>query len=462
MRRAWTGLKQEIRPALKLALPVVLAEIGWMTMGLVDTVMVGPLGPAAIGGVGLGNSLYIFIAVFGMGFLLGLDTLVSQAAGAGDRPDTWRSLVNGGWLAVIIAPVVWITIQLIAANLSRFGLAADVQARTHAYLRVMAWDVIPFFVFAVFRRYLQGIGKVRPVMVALLSANLVNWLADYAFVQGRLGMPALGVVGAAVATVGSRLWMAGMLVAAAFLHEPALRGVSRRPDFGRIRKLLGLGVPVAFQLSLEMAVFTIATILAGTLGSKAIAAHQIALNLAGLTFMVPLGVSAAGGVRVGHAIGAKDPDAAVRAGWTALLLGAVFMCCAGMVFLLIPRLILSPFTTDTTLLTLSATLLAIAAVFQLFDGLQVVSTGILRGLGDTRTPMLANLLAHWGLGLPVAYVLGITLNRGVIGLWIGLSVGLVAAGLILLGIWRYRARRLRVHAHQPQQAEKAASVLEPL
>jgi MATE family multidrug resistance protein len=460
MQAAWNGFKREIRPSLKLAIPVVLAEIGWMTMGLVDTIMVGPLGPAAIGGVGLGNSLYIFIAVFGMGFLLGLDTLVSQAAGAGDRPDTWRSLVNGGWLAVLIAPAVWITIQIVTANLSRFGLAAEVEVRTHAYLRVMAWDVIPFFLFAVFRRYLQGIGKVRPVMVALLSANLINWLADYLLVQGHWGMPALGVVGAGIATVGSRIWMAGILVIAAFLDEPALWHVPRRPDFSRIRKLLGLGVPVAFQLSLEMAVFTIATVLAGTLGSKAIAAHQIALNLAGLTFMVPLGVSAAGGVRVGHAIGARDPHAAIRAGWTALALGAGFMCCAGMVFILIPRPLLIPFTTDPALLKLSATLLAIAAVFQLFDGLQVVATGILRGLGDTRTPMLANLLAHWGLGLPIAYILGITLNRGVVGLWIGLSVGLIAAGVILLGIWQYRTRRLRTHAHPAEEA--AASVLEPL
>ena len=199
-----------------------------------------------------------------------------------------------------------------------------------------------------------------------------------------------------------------------------------------------LGFPAAMQMTLEVGVFAAASALAGRMLPVSLAAHQIALNLAGFTFMVPLGIASAGAVRVGHAVGRGDHAGAARAGWTALALGALFMSVAALVFTLIPRQLISAFTSDTGVLDIGVRLLAVAAVFQLFDGLQGVGTGVLRGLGDTRTPMMWNLGGHWFVGLPLAYVLAFPLGLGVIGLWWGLSAGLIICGVALLIVWRKR------------------------
>jgi multidrug resistance protein, MATE family len=212
--------------------------------------------------------------------------------------------------------------------------------------------------------------------------------------------------------------------------------------------LLALGLPAALQLTLEVGVFAAATVLAGQLVPAALAAHQIALNIAGFTFMVPLGLASAGAVRVGHAVGRLDPAGAARAGWTALFLGAAFMLTAAAIFLLMPGRLIGAFTSSAAVLDYGVALLAVAAVFQLFDGLQGVATGILRGLGDTRTPMLWNLAGHWFIGLPVAYLLAFTLGFGVIGLWWGLSLGLIICGVALVVAW-WR----RIHALLPLLAE---------
>ena len=210
-----------------------------------------------------------------------------------------------------------------------------------------------------------------------------------------------------------------------------------------MRRLLALGVPAASQLTLEVGVFAASTALAGRLAPIALAAHQIAIHIAALSFMVPLGISSAGAVRVGHAVGRADSAAAERAGWTAILLGAGFMACTAAAFILIPRVLMGAFTRDERVLQLGVSLLAVAAVFQLFDGIQGVATGVLRGLGDTRTPMLWNLVGHWFVGLPSGYVLCFVLGRGVIGLWWGLSIGLIICGVALLVVWARRIRALR-------------------
>lgn len=202
-----------------------------------------------------------------------------------------------------------------------------------------------------------------------------------------------------------------------------------------MRRLISLGFPAASQVTLEVGVFAAATALAGRLAPAALAAHQIAVNLASLTFMVPLGVASAGAVRVGHAIGRGDYDGAARSGWTAILFGMAFMSCAAAAFLLVPRALIGAFTSDPVVLSIGVLLLFVAAIFQLFDGVQAVSTGVLRGLGDTRTPMLWNLAGHWFIGLPLGYTLCFTAGLGVVGLWWGLSTGLIICGVALLIVW---------------------------
>jgi MATE family multidrug resistance protein len=443
--RPWR-LGAEVRQLLSLAGPVVLAEIGWMAMGLVDTVMVGPLGPAAIGAVGLGGSVFMAVAIFGMGILLGLDTLVSQAHGAGRAEDCRRWLVHGVALALVIALPMTLAILAGTRQAGALGLHADVERLALPYLRVVTWSLLPLLLYAACRRYLQGMSLVRPITFALVSANLVNAAANYTLIYGAFGAPALGVTGAAWATVVSRVYMVAVLALAVWLHDRqsavTLRSAWDGLHLSRLRRLVALGLPASVQITLEVGVFAAATVLAGGLDPVALASHQIALNIAAAVFMVPLGVASATAVLVGQAVGRRDQVGAARAGWTALGTIAIFMVGSAVVMITAPGPLLRPFTSDAFVLALGARLLVVASIFQLFDGLQVVATGALRGIGDTRTPMLWNLVGHWGLGLPVAYVGAFRLGWGVVGLWIGLALGLTVCGIVLLRVWQVRVRRM--------------------
>ena len=438
-----------------LAVPVVMAELGWMTMGLVDTVMVGRIAPEAIGAVGIGSSLFMGVCIFAMGLLLGLDTLVSQAFGAGRVDECHRWLGCGVLLSLLLSIPVTTVVLVLSSSLSGWGLHPAVLTLAQPYLDVLAWSIPPLLLYAAFRRYLQGMGVVRPVMFALVIANVLNAVVNWILIFGRLGAPAMGVRGSAWATVVARIVMAGVLLGVIVYRErsglrtrmaTSWRGRSDErqttgdtpgtiSEVARMRQLIALGLPAASQVTLEVGVFAAATALAGRLAPVALAAHQIAVNLVAFTFMVPLGIASAGAVRVGHAVGRRDPAGAARSGWTALLFGALFMSAAAAVFLLIPRMLIGAFTSDPAVVTIGVSLLFVGAVFQLFDGLQGVATGVLRGLGDTRSPMLWNLAGHWAIGLPLGYTLCFVARLGVIGLWWGLSAGLMICGIALLAVW---------------------------
>jgi MATE family multidrug resistance protein len=430
----------------RLAVPVIMAELGWMTMGIVDTLMVGRLSPEAIGAVGVGTSFFMAVVILAMGLMLALDTFVSQAFGANRIDECHRWLFHGSALAVAVSvPLTWALLEL-ADSLDKWDLDPAVLELTRPYLSVVTWSVLPLLLYAAFRRYLQGMGIVRPVMIALVGANIANAVVNWILIFGHFGAPAMGVRGAAWATVGSRVVMAGFLLGVILYRErgvrPGLFDVSLHIEFAWMRRLLLLGFPAAMQITLEVGVFAAATALAARLAPAALAAHQIALNIAALMFMVPYGLASAGAVRVGHAVGREDPDGAARAGWTALLFGVGFMSIAAGIFVLIPRLLVGAFTSDEGVLGVGVSLLGVAAVFQMFDGLQTVATGVLRGLGETRMAMLWNLAGHWFIGLPLGYTLCFVLDLGVIGLWWGLSTGLIICGVALLLVWQRRIHAL--------------------
>lgn len=449
--RPWSHLpfRHELVPTLRLSVPVVLAELGWMGMGVVDTIMVAPLGPSAIGAAGIGSALLMAFAIFGMGVLLGLDTLVSQAFGAREIDECRRWLRHGVALALVMTvPVVAVCLAVLLA-IPWLGFHPEVMPLLQAYFSVVLWSTPFLLLYAACRRYLQGMHRVTPVMVALVSANLVNAATNWALIHGHLGLPRLGVTGAAWATVMSRIYMLAVLVAAIW-WRPRDAGASRvggwmaraaSIEWARIERLFELGVPAASQVTAEVGVFAVATVMAGMLDPVSIASHQVAINLAAVAFMVPLGIASAGAVRVGHAVGARDPLRAAASGWTAIALGTAFMVASGLTFVVVPRPLIGLFTRDEAVMGLGASLLLIAAVFQLFDGLQGVATGTLRGLGDTRTPMLVNLAAHWLVGLPVSYTLCFALGWGVRGIWWGLSLGLIVTGVVLIRAWQVKIRR---------------------
>jgi len=425
----------------RLATPVVVAELGWMAMGLVDIAMVGRLGPEAIGAVGVGSVLFFAFVVFGVGMLLGLDPLIAQAFGRGRIDECQRWLVHGVGLSVLLAAPLTLVTGFVLTLFDRWSLDPAVGQLAGPYFTRIQWSILPLLLYAAFRRYLQAVGHAPYVMVALVTANVINVVTNWVLVFGNLGAPALGVNGAAWATCVSRVYLAVFL--AGVIMWQARRDTFRaslRLERRRLVRLLRLGLPAAVQVTLEVGVFAVVTALAGRFDSVTLAAHQIVLNVASVTFMVPLGVGSAGAVRVGHAVGRRDPPGVRRAGWTALLLGAGFMSGAAVVFVSVPAAILGLFTVDPTVISVGVSLLLVAALFQLFDGLQGVATGVLRGLGDTRTPMLCNLGGHWLVGLPLGYVLCFVWGWSVFGLWIGLSVGLTLVGIVLVTTWWHRSR----------------------
>jgi MATE family, multidrug efflux pump len=436
---AWKDLRSEFRPMFKLAWPVVLSEIGWMMMGVVDTIMVGRVSPEAIGGVSVGSVLHFTVAVFGMGVLLGLDTLVSQAFGGRRLDECHAWLLHGVYLSVgLLVPLTFLLL-LFFPFLPAWGIHPAVLREAIPYFRALNWGLLPLLLFCSFRRYLQAMNQVKPIMFAMISANLMNAFGNWVLIFGKLGAPAMGAEGAGWSTTLSRVYMMAVLLVAIVFHERRERtGLWRTPlklEPARIGHLLQLGCPAAMQITLEVGVFAAATALAGRLTPVALAAHQIAMQVASLTFMVPLGMASAGAVRVGQALGRHDPEAAEHSGWMALMLGAGFMGLAGLGLVSMPQFIMRIFTVDAAVISLGASLLLLAAVFQLFDGVQVVTTGILRGTGDTRTPMVCNLIGHWLIGLPIGYVFCFLMAWGVFGLWIGLSLGLILVGVVLLGVW---------------------------
>jgi multidrug resistance protein, MATE family len=442
------AVRRDLLPTLRLAWPVIVAELGWMLMGVIDTLMVGRVAPEALGAVGLGSILYFTAAIFGMGMLLGLDTFVSQSYGAGNIRECHRWLRDGVHLAVLATvPLMAITFGLVAA-LPLFGLHPDVLALTAPFVTVEAWGSLPLLLYAAFRRYLQALGVVRPVMLTLVAANLVNAAANWVLIYGNLGMPAMGVTGSAWATNLARLFMAMalllLIVRHERIHKAGLFDVPfMRVEWDRLGRLFRLGAPAATQLTAEVGVFGAVAALAGRIDPMALAAHQVALNMASVTFMVPLGLASAGAVRVGHAIGRRSVEGAASAGGAVIALALAFMSLSGLIFIAGAEPLVRLFSNDPAVVSTGVVLMQVAAAFQLFDGLQVVTTGALRGLGDTRTPMFTNLVGHWLIALPIAAVSGFTLGYGVVGLWVGLCVGLTLVGLFLLSMWRRRISQLR-------------------
>src|SRR5881227_833679 len=341
-------LRQQFVPTLRLALPLVFAEIGWMSMGVVDTIMVGrlPNSAVAIGATGLGQSLYHSVAIFGGGLLLGLDTFVAQAHGRDDIQDARYSLLNGCFLALVLTPILMFLVSLWPMLMRRFGVGVELIEPMQPFLRALNWGTLPLLVYFAVRRYLQAVHVVNPIMFALVSANLVNLIGNWALIYGHLGFRAMGITGSGWSTCVARIYMAGVLLwtLVSVEYKRDRPTWPNSVDARRIWALLKLGAPAATQILLEIGAFSGATALCAKLGPVPLSGHEIALNCAAFTFMVPLGISSAAAVRVGQQLGRRDPAGARRAGWSAIMLGVGFMTCSGLVFVSFPTLIARMFT----------------------------------------------------------------------------------------------------------------------
>jgi MATE family multidrug resistance protein len=434
----------EVRALAVLAGPLALAQLGLQLMGVVDVAVVGRLGAVPLASVGLGNGIFFTLSVIGMGAMMGLDPLISQALGAGDRLRARRLLWQGAWLACAVGVALSLVVVIASLLLERFGIASDVAHQTRSYLLVRAFSLVPLLAFTGLRSYLQATRVTWPLVASVAMANVVNLILVWAlalggaslpFVGGALAwIPAMGAVGSAIATLSCTVLQLVLLSwAVGRIPVDGFGRADRRPVAPDLRQALSVGVPVGLQMGAEVGIFALAGLLAGRMGAEVLAAHQIALTLASLSFSVAVGIGSAGGVRVGLAIGANDLAGTRRAGFTAFIAGGGFMACSALLFVLAPSHLVSLLTDSPELVRAATPLLAVAALFQVSDGLQGVGAGVLRGAGDTRFTFLANVAGHYLVGLPIVLALGVFGTMGLSGLWLGLAAGLTAVAAGLLG-----------------------------
>lgn len=437
---------RDLRELSALAAPVALVQVGLLSMGAVDTVMVGRVSAADLAAVALGNLYFFMCAIFGMGILFALDPVISQAVGARDEEGVARGVQRGCLLALGLSVVAMVLLVPTAPLLGLARQPEEVIPIAARYCHGLILGVFPFYAFGVFRQSLQAMGRVRPIVVTVVCANAVNVLLNWLLVFGNAGAPALGAVGSAWATTLSRWFMIGLLTVVAWSElSPSLWPV-RREAFLRapLVRFLAVGAPIGAQQWLEFGVFGAAGLLMGMMGTVAVASHQVALQLAAMTFMIPVGVAQATSVVVGQRVGREDPSGARRAVGAGLAVATAFMTFTAAMFLALPGPLARLFSDDPIVVAAAAALLPIAGVFQVFDGLQVAAAGALRGVGDTHVPMLLNLVGFWAVGLPTSVVLGYLLDRGPTGIWWGLAVGIGVVAVMLLHRIRRRFGRALV------------------
>jgi MATE family multidrug resistance protein len=447
-RAAWTA---ELRATLALSWPLILTNVAQNGLLTADVVLTGWLGPQALAAGALGTNLYFAFLIFGIGLMSATSPLIAEELGRNRFAvrEVRRTVRQGLWAALTIAVPIW----LVAWNGERILLAIGQEpalARdAGAYIRALQWSLVPFLFYLVLRSFLAALERPGWPLVVGILALPVNIGAAWVLMFGAPGVPALGLVGAGIATTVSSSFLFASLALVCVLDRRLRRyrlfGRVWRADWPRYRKLWRIGVPIGLTLAFEVTIFNAAALLMGRIGADELAAHAIALQIAAFCFMVPFGFGQAVTVRVGRAFGAQDPAGVTRAGWTAFALGTGFMVFTALLMLLAPRLLVSAFLDldrpeNVPVVAFAVSFLVLAAIFQLADGAQAVGSGMLRGLQDTRVPMIYAGIGYWGIGLPLGAGLAfLTPLRG-IGIWIGLAAGLAVVAALMLWCWMNRDR----------------------
>ena len=441
-----SALKKHIASTIQLAYPVIIGQLGIVMMGVVDSLMVGKLGPSPLAAASLGNGMNFLILIIGIGLSLAVTPLVAIAVGAGRFDDCGiyfrQSLLVNSIFSVFITAGIFFGAEL----LKYFDQPVEVQVQAVSYMKIIGLSAIPLMLFQTYKQFIEGLSVMRPAMIITIAANIVNAFANWIFIFGNLGFPALGLDGAGWATFASRLFMAlGLLIYV--MNNSSFKKYDVSFHFKSInrpviRKILSLGLPSGFQYFFEVGAFSFAVIMVGWLGTNQLAAHQIAINLASISFMAVLGISVAGSIRVGNAVGMKDISETRKAGFTALLLGASVMFVSGLIFIVFRNFLPTLYVNNEIVISYASSLLIIASLFQLSDGIQAVGIGILRGLTDVKIPTAITFIAYWIVGLPVGYFLAFNMDYGVQGVWVGLLLGLTTSAILLTLRFNIRSRQI--------------------
>jgi multidrug resistance protein, MATE family len=432
-----TGLSHEIKRTLILAGPLVIGQLTNFGMNFVDTVMAGRLGTVDLGAIAVGSSIWAAGFLFVLGVLLAVSATVSQLDGAGRRKQVGEFTRQALWLSLFLALGLFWLVRGAGWVMDVLEVDPDVAGLSMGYLRAISWGAPALCAMMVLRFFSEGTGYTRPTMYVGLLGVACNIPLNYVLMFGKLGFPAMGAVGCGWATA-IVFWLQLLVLAGWIAWRPRYRPFAlyqrfSRPDSREIMALLKLGLPIGIMVFLEGGLFVGSALLIGTLGALPVAAHQVAMNFAGLMFMVPVGLSGAITVRVGNAIGRGDPLGARRAGQVGMGIALSFGLFSAAFILLFPELIVALYTSEPEVAQLAVSLLFFAAIFQLADCLQVSAAGALRGLKDTRIPMVYSVIAYWLIGLSLGWYLTFRLQWGPAGMWVGIIVGLSVAAVLLGG-----------------------------
>jgi MATE family multidrug resistance protein len=441
----------EVRASLLLSIPLAGAQLAQAGVGFVDTVMMGWLGSESLAAGGLGAITFISLSFVGTGILAAVSPLAAEAFGSGNPQRVGQVVRQGFWVALGWGVPMTLLVWYGAPILRFLGQQPEIVAGTEVYLRAIAWGYIPALGFAVLRNFVSALSQPRSITVIMAASIPLNIAGNYTLMFGKLGFPALGLAGVGWSST-IVFWSMFLSLAVYVRTQPQFKryGIFEgfpRLEWDRVREILRIGLPIGVMTFVETGLFAVTSFLMGTLGATSLAAHQIALETAGITFMVPLGISLATTVRVGQLMGQQDPKGARLAGFVGIGLGMLYMAVAGILLWRFPGAIVSLFLDgndprNTAVISLAKTLLGIAALFQIVDAIQVVATGALRGLKDTRIPLLIGIFSYWGMGMGGGYGLGIVLGLGAVGLWWGLALGLAGAAIVLT--WRFWSKSCRI------------------
>ncbi|MCX5514569.1 MATE family efflux transporter [Kaistia algarum] len=440
---------EEARATINLSLPLILTNVAQTLINATDVILIGWLGSRMLAAGALGTNLYFAFLIFGIGFVSAVSPMVARELGERRHSvrDVRRTVRQGLWASVAICVPFWLLLWHTEAVLVAIGQEPELAAIAGTYMRGLQWAMLPFLWYLVLRAFIAALERPFWSLVVGIAGVLINAIVVWGLVFGKLGLPALGIVGAGIGSTISALAMFAGMAIVCMVHPKFRRyhvfGRFWRADWPRLLALFRLGLPIGIAVAFEVTVFNLAVFLMGLIGAADVAAHAIAIQICALCFMVPLGFSQAATIRVGRAYGAGDREAIRLAGWTPYVLGIAFMSCTAITIFLAPGFLIGIFVDrsdpgNAEVVALAVSFLGIAALFQVFDGAQVIGGGMLRGLHDTRVPMLYAALGFWGIGVATSVVLGFGFKLGGIGIWIGLACGLASVSMLLLQRWLRR------------------------
>ncbi len=439
------NIKDHIIDTIKLSYPVIIGQAGVIMMGVVDNILVGGLGATALAAASVANSLFVLIFILGIGVCTSVTPLTAISVGAGKEQECGTIFTQGHIVNIVVSILLMFITYFAADFYYLLHQSPEVVKLATPYTKILALSMVPVLIFQTNKQFIEGLSVVRPGMVITITANIINLLVGWILIYGKFGMPRLGLNGAGVATFSSRIFMA-LTISVYIFSSSQFKKLNlslriKKINMVIIRKILSLGVPSAIQYFFEVGAFSMAAIMVGWLGVAQLASHQIALNLASISFMCTLGISTAGSIRVANGVGRRDTTEIRRAGFTAILLGETLMACFGLIFIIFRKDLPAFYIHDPSVISIASSLLVIAALFQIFDGTQAVGIGILRGLTDVKGPTIITFVAYWIIGLPVGYLLGFNLKLGVQGVWIGLMAGLITSAVLLTLRFNHKSKQ---------------------